>query len=362
MEKVTTKTPANKTINNSTEHTRLVDSLLSSESIRTQEIVKKRYGLSQKKLHTLEKIGQDHGITRERVRQIISDAMNRLTKKIGSEFFAEFEEKISLIIKNNNDIIKEEELMDLISCNDISDRNVVAFLGTLSDKFVIIDEKEGWIAKSWTASPDVLEKVKKIRKTAIDVLAGEKNSKENLWSEDAIVNEIKNRLSELAAELKHEEIASHLNVLSDVKKNKFGKWGMAHWDEISPKGTRERIHLVLRESKKPLHFKEIAKLIDQYGLSKKKSHPQTVHNELIKDEKFVLIGRGIYALQEWGYKRGTIREVLEDILKNSKKPLVKEEIFAEVIKLRKVKKATVMINLNNPNFFKKVDNTYTIKK
>ena len=120
--------------------------------------------------------------------------------------------------------------------------------------------------------------------------------------------------------------------------------------------------MVLKESKKPLHFKEIAKLIDQYKLSDKKAHPQTVHNELIKDDKFVLIGRGIYALQEWGYKRGTIKEVLKDILKNSKKPLTKEEIFSEVLKLRKVKKATVMINLNNPNLFKKIGNTYTLKK
>lgn len=362
MEKVTAKTELNKTTKNVSNHARLADILLSSESVRTQEIIKKRFGLSQKKLHTLEKIGQDHGITRERVRQIISDAMNRLTKKKGDDSFLEFEEKIALIIKKNNDIIKEEILMDLIACNDALDQNIVSFLGTLSDRFVIIDEKEGWIAKSWTVSPDVLEKVKQVRKTAIEVLAGTKKGKEDLWQENDIVAEIKSKLIEFNAELAHAEIVSHLNVLSDVKKNKFGKWGMAHWDEISPKGTRERIHLVLRENKKPLHFKEIAKLIDQYGLSKKKSHPQTVHNELIKDEKFVLIGRGIYALQEWGYKRGTIREVLEDILKNSKKPLTKEEIFTEVMKLRKVKKATVMINLNNPNFFKKVDNTYTVKK
>lgn len=358
MEKATIKTQANKASN----HVGLVDSLLSSESSRTQEIIKKRYGLSQKKLHTLEKIGQDHGITRERVRQIISDAINRLAKKRGEDSFVEFEEKISLIIKENNGIIKEDMLMEIVGCGDPLDRNIMVFLGTLSDKVVIIDEKENWINKSWTVSPEVLEKVKKIRKVAIDVLAGKKNGKNNLWDDAEIVAEIKKRLGEVEVELNHSEIASHLNVLADVKKNKFGKWGMAHWDEISPKGTRERIHLVLRESGKPLHFKEIAKLIDQYGLSKKKSHPQTVHNELIKDDKFVLIGRGIYALQEWGYKRGTIREVLEDILKNSGKPLSKEEVFVEVMKLRKVKKATVMINLNNPKFFKKIDNKYTVKK
>lgn len=362
MEKRINKASSNKKFNLSSNHIGLVEFLLSSESPRTQEIIKKRYGLSQKKLHTLEKIGQDHSITRERVRQIISDSMKRLVKKRSDNYFVEFEKKVSLIIKENNGIIKEEMLMKVIGCVDPLSKNVVSFLGTISDVVVIIDEKESWISKSWAVSKNVLDKVKKIRETAIDVLSETKNGRNNLWQEDEIIAEIKKKFGSANIELKHEEISSYLNVLADIKKSKFGKWGMAHWDEINPKGTRERIHLVLKENKIPLHFKEIAKLIDKYELSKKKAHPQTVHNELIKDEKFVLIGRGIYALQEWGYKRGTIREVLEDILRDNKKPLSKEEIFAEVQKIRKVKKATVMINLNNPNFFKKISNTYTIKK
>lgn len=362
MEKTITQSQADKKSNNQGNHIKLIDVLLFSESPRTQEIVKKRYGLSQKKMHTLEKIGQDHGITRERVRQIISDAISRLAKKRNEGSFMEFEEKISLVIKENDGIIKEDVLMDVVGCADPLDRNAISFLGMLSDRVVIIDKKEEWVSKSWANSADVLNKVKKIRAVVVDVLAEKKNGKNNLWQENEIVAEIKKRIGEVEVEVTHKEISSHLDVLSEVAKSKFGKWGMAHWDEISPKGTRERIHLVLKESKKPLHFKEIAKLIDQYGLSNKKAHPQTVHNELIKDDKFVLIGRGIYALQEWGYKRGTIREVLKDILKNSKKSLTKEEIFSEVLKLRKVKKATVMINLNNPNFFKKIGNTYALKK
>ena len=131
--------------------------------------------------------------------------------------------------------------------------------------------------------------------------------------------------------------------------------------EINPKGTRERIYLVMKEHKKPLHFTKIAKVIDDLGISKRKSHPQTVHNELIKDERFVLIGRGIYALREWGYSPGAVKDVLEDILRKSGQHMSKEEIMTEIMKFRKVKKTTVMINLNNNIKFVKHGNKYALK-
>jgi DNA-directed RNA polymerase delta subunit len=137
---------------------------------------------------------------------------------------------------------------------------------------------------------------------------------------------------------------------------------MIDWTEISPKGTREKVYLVLKEHQKPLHFIEIAKTIDKFKLGKRKAHPQTVHNELIKDERFILIGRGIYALSEWGYFQGTIKEVIESILEKNKKPMDKNQIIEEVLKIRKVKKTTIMINLNNKNYFKREGEFYLIKK
>jgi len=113
--------------------------------------------------------------------------------------------------------------------------------------------------------------------------------------------------------------------------------------------------------KKPLHFREIAKHIDMYKLGKKTAHPQTVHNELIKDERFVLVGRGIYALSEWGYKKGTVKDVLEDILKGAQSPLAKDVILDKVMTIRKVKKSTIVINLNS--YFEKVGkDAYTLKR
>ena len=113
--------------------------------------------------------------------------------------------------------------------------------------------------------------------------------------------------------------------------------------------------------KKPLHFREIARLIDEHGLYKlgKKTHPQTVHNELIKDGRFVLVGRGTYALSDWGYRPGTVREVLSSILKDNIEPMSREELLKAVMKVRQVKRSTVIINLNS--FFTKVGkNIYSL--
>ena len=136
---------------------------------------------------------------------------------------------------------------------------------------------------------------------------------------------------------------------------------MKHWAQVTPKGTKERVHLILKEHNRPMHFTEIAELIDRFQLGKRKAHPQTVHNELIKDERFVLIGRGIYVLREWGYFEGTIQDVIRTILMEKNKPLKKEEIIQEVLKIRQVKATTISINLNNSRVFKKLGGAYTVK-
>ena len=90
--------------------------------------------------------------------------------------------------------------------------------------------------------------------------------------------------------------------------------------------------------------------------------PQTVHNELIKDPRFVLVGRGLYALKEWGYEEGQVKDVILKILKEARKPLPKEEILAGVLKQRMVKENTVLLNLNNKKYFLKTPEGKYISK
>ena len=103
-----------------------------------------------------------------------------------------------------------------------------------------------------------------------------------------------------------------------------------------------------------LHFNEIAAAIKDSDFKRKDVTTQAIHNELIKDKRFVLIGRGIYALKEWGYKKGTVADVITDVLKKSGQPMHRDEIVKEVLKSRYVKETTILLNLQGKPQFKRV--------
>ncbi|MCX6761824.1 MAG: HTH domain-containing protein [Candidatus Moranbacteria bacterium] len=333
----------------------VAEKMLAQLPQRAQEILKKRFGLMDSfSVQTLEKIGSDYSITRERVRQIISDAKKTISNKKYAEVdFQKVEDRLFLAVEKKCGIIKEEDVLAEFNLSGLEkEKSAMRFLVDFSQRIKVVSEKN-IVEKTWATSEDVLAKVLKIANTAQELL----EKKKQLLSDDEISKELMTCLPEFSKK----ELLSYLSVLSGIKKNKFGKWGMRQWPEVTPKGSREKIYLILKEEKKPLHFTAIAKLIEKYKLGTKKVHPQTIHNELIKDPRFVLIGRGIYALGEWGYSGGAVKDVLEGILAKSEKPLDREEIIEKVLEVRKVKRTTIMINLNGKNF-EKEGTGYRLKK
>jgi DNA-directed RNA polymerase delta subunit len=342
--------------NNDTQKSRrfseAVLALLSDLPERSQQIAKKRFGIDEEKPQTLEKIGRDFGITRERVRQIVADVLRKISGKESDPHFREAEEAVIFAIEANSGIIKESEAVEKLSLGDKKEANSLLFIKECSGKIRLTSE-EG-IRPSWYLEEESAAKAQKAGMAIKDIL---KKAGKPLFD-----GELSQKVSAADPSFSEKEIAHFAGVTEGVEKNKFGKWGLNSWAEINPKGTREKIYSVLKEKGKPLHFTEIARLIDEYGLSKKKAHTQTVHNELIKNEKFVLVGRGIYALREWGYSKGTIRDILEEILRKSKRSLSREEILKEVLRMRQVKKATILINLSNSKVFQRHNDLYSIKE
>ena len=98
---------------------------------------------------------------------------------------------------------------------------------------------------------------------------------------------------------------------------------------------------------------QIAECISKSGFDNRSVNLQAVHNELIRHDNFVLIGRGIYALSEWGYERGTVAEVIEKILAE-KGELAQDQIVDLVLKRREVKKITIVLALKNNKQFVRV--------
>ena len=162
---------------------------------------------------------------------------------------------------------------------------------------------------------------------------------------------------------KHKILYSILRAVKKIEQNKFGDWGIHNWREIKPKTINDKIYLIFKSHKKPMHFVEIADRINKIGFDAKKANPATVHNELILDGKYVLVGRGLYGLKEWGYKNGTVVNVIEEIFNESEKELLtRDEIVEKVLAKRMVKKATIILALMNKDKFAKEDGKYRLIK
>jgi hypothetical protein len=286
------------------------------------------------------------------VRQIIKESINKVCKENSDGIISDAEERIRFTVEKNSGIMTEDKLLNSLE-KDSRERGAVEFFLECSKEIEVLERKNE-IKRSFVFSDFDADNWKQVKN---DTKAFLSKNKETL-NDDDLFDKIKDVLE---AEISKEDFLNYLESSEEIKKNNFSKWGLAKWSEITPKGARQKAYLVMREIGKPLHFREVASLIDEYKLSNRKSHPQTVHNELIKDKKFVLIGRGVYALSEWGYAKGTVKEVIEDILKKNKKPMKKNEILTQALAVRKVKRSTIVINLNN--FFERnEEDTYYIKK
>ena len=136
-----------------------------------------------------------------------------------------------------------------------------------------------------------------------------------------------------------------------ISKNPLGEWGKSTSSSIKTRGVKDYAFLMMRKHGSPMHFREVAKAVA--NTFDKKCHTATCHNELIKDPRFVLVGRGLYALTEWGYRPGVVRDVIRETLEKMG-PMKKDEIIKHVKKARFVKDNTILVNLNDSRYFKRL--------
>lgn len=320
--------------------------LVSGLKDRTRDIVVQRFGLDESAgKKTLEAIGSKYGITRERVRQITNFALGSIKEKpafnSSSDVFAELKE----IIQRKGKIISERDILNYLAADPAS-LNHIYFLLVLGDDFVKMKEDDDFHHR-WTVNKETADKVHEaLRKLHGDI------SKGDLIPEKDITASMKRYGEEIVGEAISDEIARlWLNISKVVAPNSLGEWGYSSSPNIRPRGMKDLAFLVFRKEGSPMHFLEATKKITSYFT--RDAHPATVHNELIKDDRFVLVGRGIYALKEWGYKFGTVRDVITQIINSEKGPVTKEDIIKRVLKERYVKENTILVNLQNREYFKR---------
>lgn len=316
------------------------------EQDREREIISRRFGLSGHK-ETLEQIGEMLSITRERVRQLEKAILIRLRIAAEEGQIPELTPAEKIIIRNLTEMGRIARISDLARKilghePTAKEKAGLAFLGEISAALTIVDENDRYYGAIGIAEygddRSIREKVDKI----VAVIKG---------------NQSPMTLDELDEKLTYEH-PSHIEAVASISKllsSLNSLWGLAKWPTVNPKNIRDKIFVILEEKKEPMHFGDIAKSIASSDFKRKDVTVQAIHNELIKDPRFVLIGRGIYALDSWGFKKGTVSDVIAKVLRDAPDGgLTREEIVKRVLKERKVKETTVLLNLQNKNLFERI--------
>ncbi len=319
------------------------------EQDREKKIISCRFGLSGHK-ETLEQIGDALSVTRERVRQLEKVILIRLRISAKEGKISDLPMAEKLIIRNLTEtgrISRIADLADKIYGHKATnaEKANLAFIGEISSNITVIPEND-----------------KYFHGLGIAEYGDEKGIKAKVDEVVKIIKENKAPLSlnELDAKLDYEH-PSHIEAVASLSKNLAtlnGFWGLSKWPTVNPKNIRDKIYVILENAKQPMHFNDIAEAIAASNFKRKNVTIQAIHNELIKDPRFVLIGRGIYALNSWGFSKGTVSEIIVKILKKAGTPLSREEIVKEVLTSRKVKETTILLNLQNKELFKKVDKNH----
>lgn len=334
------------------------NTLLAGLDPRSRDIITRRHGLASGSVETLESIGQEYGVTRERVRQIESQAKKLLGRR--DDLLANVDEELRRVFAHFGGALAEEHLFAVVAelTGSALKPTVVSFYLDLLPYYTYVADADA-LGPHWRHTQIHSEYREAVGQTAAEILKKARHP----VPEAALVRDIRAALR--ANEQKLPEACLHalLRASQQLKRTVFGEWGLSSWVETRPRSVGDKAYVVLRRHGKPAHFREVTTMINAVRFDHKRAHAQTVHNELIKDNRFVLVGRGLYGLTEWGFMPGTVADVLEAILGQAERPLTREELLKRVLEQRLVKKTTVLLGLQNSHRVQKVKgNLYTLRR
>ncbi|MEK7584275.1 MAG: sigma factor-like helix-turn-helix DNA-binding protein, partial [Patescibacteria group bacterium] len=290
---------------------------------REHDILVNRYGLHGSDKATLEEIGKKYAVTRERVRQIENSALNKIRSEFSESVLKDTEQLIRSVLEDHGEIMSEDRLIAtlLVAEHDSPKNNALLrfLLNQLLSERLSLERESDHVYKSWSLPGASWDRFHKIIDALIEILR-EHNEPVPL---DALFDKSRSTLEHHVDDPETLEaiVLNYLDVTKKIEENKFNEWGLSDWSSIRPRRMNDKIYLILKREKKPLHFSEIAKKINEANFDARIAYPATIHNELILDEKYVLVGRGIYALKEWGYKPGVVLDVIRDILRDEAQSL-----------------------------------------
>lgn len=321
---------------------KLIEDLFKRFSAKQKKVIYSRFGLKGERL-TLQEIGDSLGITRERVRQIENQCVKKLEPQLKKEFGYLLDDAAAFLktvggVRRDDYFLHEIRHISGVSGKNLN--NQLRFIFAVAG-FPYFYKEDSKLNSFWYKDNKSRERLLKFIREAIDFF--NKVGKEKILEEKVHLVKFDNFV-----------FHNYLSISKEFGTNVFGDFGLRCWPEIEPKVVRDKAHIILKKKKTPLHFREIANLINRLGIDNKKMHVQTVHNELIKDDRFVLVGRGMYGLKEHGFEGGTAQEVIRKVLKE-KGPLTSKEVVELVSQKKILKRNTILLNLQNRKYFCRLD-------
>ena len=323
----------------------LMKQLLGLLTEKEQDIIERRFAIGQESRETLDRIGKSYSITRERVRQIEFVAIKKLARIAQDPSMRLIHDLAYSVLVENGNVMAEDLLVSGMLKNIANPKNIdvnaMKLAMRVSDKF-IKQEKNQFFRAFWRTSnlslPEIKTAMKNIRKTL------EKKGRVMKFEET----------TESLKKLHPGNMVRSLFYVDWSFMETEDGWGLKTWRFINPRSIKDRVLITLKNIEKPLHFTDIMKHVLEGFPGKKSVTPQAIHNELIRHDEFVLVGRGLYGLKEWGLAAGTVCDLIRSVLVENKSPMKRQEIIKAVLKKRDVRIGTISLNLQKYPFFSRV--------
>lgn len=315
------------------------------------EVIKRRFALAGQSKQTLEKIGKHFTVTRERIRQIESIALSKLKRTVRTTGLNDVNEMAKGILRASGGLMLSSELVSSVlkrlPGSEMVDGSILKLSFSIDNEMASEGRSQTY-KPFWRLSNLSMDDIT----TIVDMSVKFLNKRHSCMKAAELISSIQAMPVFQGRIPSSELILSCLTIDERLKEIPEG-WGLTEWRFVRPRSIRDKVEIILKKSGRPMHFMEIANTIKEAGFDHKNVTVQAVHNELIRYPQFVLVGRGLYALREWGYEPGTVADVIETILKQ-KGALSKKQIIEEVSKQRTVKVGTISLNLQKMPYFVRV--------
>ncbi|MFA7682295.1 MAG: sigma factor-like helix-turn-helix DNA-binding protein [Candidatus Peribacteraceae bacterium] len=329
----------------------LLDNLFLVLTEKEAKVIDKRFALHGNQRQTLEKIGKHFNVTRERIRQIESIALGKLRRTVRTTKLDEVNQLAKSVLQLRGGVMREDALISTVLTRIQDSKDIDGAVLRLSfsiDPELAAGTRSNTFVPFWRMESLAMDDITKIVNSIVKIL----KKRKSCMKEEEIVSAIQ-KMNLFDGRMPSKELLGSSLTIDDRLREIPEGWGLTEWRFVRPRSIRDKVEIILKKIGEPLHFMEIANRIREASFDHKNVTVQAVHNELIRYPQFVLVGRGLYALREWGYEPGTVADVIEKILKE-KGALSKKEIIAEVAKQRTVKVGTISLNLQKMPYFKRV--------